>query len=99
MDKQVISDALEGQLIEEDRVECSPEQIPDSILNENVDVCLVCHYFSSDAWMLLEAVLKNKAEKIVWTCKLCHHDLHSEQSIIYEACLQCHFKPQNTTKG
>ena len=93
VNKQVIKDALGGQLIEEDRVECRPERIPDSVLDENVDVCLIRRYFSSDAWMLLEAVLKSKADKIVWTCKVCHHDLHSEQSIICEACLQWyHFR-------
>ena len=50
VDKQVIHDALKGRLIEEDKVECWPEQIPDSFLDENVDVCLVRHFFSSDAW-------------------------------------------------
>lgn len=53
VDKQVINDAMKGKLIEEDKVECRPEQIPDSVLDENVDVCLVRRYFSSDAWMLL----------------------------------------------
>ena len=56
--------------------------------------CVLGLSFSSDAWMLLEAVLKNKTEKTVWTWKLCHHDLHSEQSIIYEVCLQCNFRLQ-----
>ena len=92
VDKQVISDALKGQLIEEDRVECRPEQIPDSVMDENVDVCLVRRYFSSDSWMLLDTVLKTKA-KMMWACKVCHHDLHSEESIIREACLQWyHFR-------
>ena len=84
----MISDALKGQLIEEDRVECRPERIPDSVMDENIDVCLVRPYFSSDAWMLLDTVLKTKAKKMVWTCKVCHHDLHSVESIICEACLQ-----------
>lgn len=88
-----MGDALEGNLIEEESVECRPERIPDSVLDENVDVCLVRRYFSSDAWILLESVLKTKAKKIVWTCNICHHDLHSEQSIICEACLQWfHFR-------
>ena len=30
-------------------VECKPERIPDSVLDENVYVCLVHHSFSSDA--------------------------------------------------
>ena len=52
-------------------VECKPERIPDSVLDENVDVCLVHRSFSSDVWMLLETVLcKSKTKKIVWTCKV-----------------------------
>ena len=93
MDKQVIHDTLKGRLIEEDKVKCRPEQIPDSVLDENVDVCLVRHFFSSDAWTLLEMVLSSKAKEVMWTCKVCHHDLHSEQSIICDACLQWyHFR-------
>ena len=38
--------------------------------------------------MLLDSVLKTKVKNVVWTCNVCFHDLHSEQSIICEACLQ-----------
>ena len=93
MDKQVVDSSLQGKLIEEDCVECRPEKIPNSVLDENVDVCLVRPYFSNDAWMLLDSVLKTKAKNVVWTCNVCFHDLHSEQSIICEACLQwSHFR-------
>ena len=34
VDKQVTTD-LEGQLIDEDRVKCRPEQIPDSVVHKN----------------------------------------------------------------
>ena len=61
--------------------------ISNALLDENVDMCLVLKYFTSDAWMLIEDVIKNKSENIVWTCHSCHHDLHSEQSIICDACL------------
>ena len=40
----------ETKLIEEE-VECRPEKTS-SDLDENVDVCLVCHY-SADAWMVV----------------------------------------------
>ena len=60
MDNQVINDALEGQLIEEDRVECRLEGIPDSVLDENVGSSL----FSNDAWMFLETVLKSKEKNV-----------------------------------
>ena len=41
----------ETKLIEEE-VECRPENTS-SDLDENVDVCLVYHYFSADAWMVV----------------------------------------------
>ena len=88
VDKEVAKDAIDGRLlIEEEHVECKPERIPDSILDENVDICLVRQYFSSDAWLLLDTVIKTKMKNIVWTCHACHHDLHSEVSIICDACL------------
>ena len=35
----------DDKLIEEEEVECRPEKIPCSVLDENVDVCLVRHWF------------------------------------------------------
>ena len=81
-----MNDALDGNLIDEAEVEWRPEKIPDSVLDENVDICLVRQHFSTDA-------LENKAKKIIWTCQSCSHDLHSEQSIICDACLRWyHFR-------
>ena len=69
VDEEVAKDAIDGSLlIEEGHVECKPERIPDSILDENVDVCLIRRYFSSDAWLLLDTVIKTKMENIVWIC-------------------------------
>ena len=88
MNKEVANDAIDGNLlIEEEHVECKPERIPDSVLDENVDISLICHYFSSDAWLLLDTVIKTKMKNVVWICHTCHHDLHREISIICDACL------------
>ena len=82
--------ALGGKLIDETEVECRPERIPDCVVGENVDIRLVC---STDAWKLVETVLENKAKRIICTCQSCNHDLHSEQSIICNACLRLyHFR-------
>ena len=51
--KQAMNDALDGNLIDEAEVECRPEKIPDSVLDENVDICLVRQHFSADAWILV----------------------------------------------
>ena len=85
--KQVMNVALDGKLIDETEVECRPERIPDSVVGENVDISLVC---STDAWKLVETVLENKAKRIIYICtwQSCNHDLHSEQSIICNACLR-----------
>ena len=49
VDSNIATAAIrEKKLIEEEEdVECRPEMIPSSVLDENVDVCLVHHYFSA----------------------------------------------------
>ena len=47
--KQAMNDALDCKLINETEVECRPEKIPDSVLCENFDICLVRQHFSTDA--------------------------------------------------
>ena len=76
VDKDVMDRAVKlHQLVEEDEVEC---KISDAVVDENVDVCLIRKYFTTEAWMIVEDVVKLKSDKIVHSC---HHDLHSEQSI------------------
>ena len=55
--EQVIRDNI---LIQEDSVECRPEKVSASILDKNVDIHLVRKYFSQDAWLVLQDVLKHK---------------------------------------
>ena len=56
MNKEVAKDAIDGSLLIEEHVECKPERIPDSVLDENVDICLIRQYFFSDARLLLDIV-------------------------------------------
>ena len=88
------------KLIEEEDVECRPEMIPSSVLDENVDVCLVRHYFSADAWMVIQDVIGRKAKMDLWECSVCQHDLHDgRKSIICESCLKWyHFSCVGLTK-
>ena len=91
VDKDVVQQAIKNSvLIEEDKVECRPEKIPNSILDDSIDVCLVRNYFSNDAWLLLEKTLQLKLKNIIWTCNICNHDLHSEASILCDSCLLWH---------
>ena len=98
VDKSVVEKALrDHSLIEEDEVECRPERVSDAILDENVDICLVRNHFSEDAWMIV-GVLKRKSD-MVWLCRTCLHDLHSEESITCDSCLNWHhFKCVGLTK-
>ena len=68
------------ELIEEE-VECRPERIPNAVLDENVDVCLVHCHISSDAWLLTDSVVKQKLKNTTSTCQMCFHDLHTEEAI------------------
>ena len=82
-------------------MECRPERITDTVVNENVDVSLVHRYFSSDAWLLLENVvmLNSKLKKMTWTCQACFHDLHTEQSILCDSyLLWFHFRCVGLTR-
>ena len=88
VDKTVVQDAFDGKLIEEEQVECRPEKIPNSDLDENVDVHLVHSYFTNDAWLIVKDVLKRKTKSTSWICHSCNHDLHTQASIICESCLQ-----------
>ena len=61
VDKKVAEMALnQGVLIDEKDVECRPERITDAVVDENVDVHLVRKYFTYNAWLLVEQVLKRK---------------------------------------
>ena len=52
--------ALDGTVLDEDKVECLPKKIPNAILDEDVDIYLIQKYFTADAWLVIEDVLKQK---------------------------------------
>ena len=52
----------DDRLIEEEDVECRPEKIPCSVLDQNVDICLVRSFFTNDAWMVVREVVRKKKE-------------------------------------
>ena len=39
------------QLIKEESVEVQPENLPDAILDDHVDIHLIRKYFTNDAWL------------------------------------------------
>lgn len=93
LDDQCIKSVLDGNLVQEDMVECQPERITNAIIDESVDVHLVRRYFSNDAWRIVEDVLQQKKALDVWTCRECYHNLDEGQSIACDSCLEWfHFK-------
>ena len=76
-----------GVLIEEEQVEVRPENLPDAILDENVDIHLIRRHFSNDAWMMVQSVVDQKRSNPMYICKICYHDLDESQSIVCEHCL------------
>ena len=89
VDSSIVNAAIKyDQLIEEEDVECRPEKIPCSVLDENVNICLVRPYFTADAWMIVEEIMKKKRELDIWYCVSCQDSLDWKLSIICELCLQ-----------
>ena len=75
-------------MISEEVVECRPEKIPNGVLDKDVDVHLVQRFFSHDAWLLVEDVIKRKEEINVWTCSVCFHTIAEGIAIVCESCLE-----------
>ena len=88
VDEKILDSAIKhNQLIQEEEVECQPEKVSDAVVDDNVDVHVVRKYFTNDAWMVVEEVMKLKLDKMNWICHSCSHDLHTEESIICDSCL------------
>lgn len=56
-------------------VESKPERVSNAFLDHNVDIHLVRQYFSSDAWLLVEDLIKHKKQL---NTRVCYHDLEGE---------------------
>ena len=82
----VIEMAMNGNLIEEELVKCRPQRITSAVLDEDVDINLVRHHFSYDAWLVVEDVVQRKKDRDLWICNVCQHELDGN-NIICESCL------------
>ena len=60
VEEPVVNVSLKGQLIEEESVECRPGMVSNAVLDEIVDVALVCRHFTNDAWELVQEVCQRK---------------------------------------
>ena len=88
MDNEVLHTTMSSnKLVKKTEVESRPEKVPSSVLDDNVEVSLVRHYFTNDAWPLVEDVIKRKRLMNVWLCNCCNKHFNIDESIVCEHCL------------
>ena len=80
-----------GELIIEECVECRPERVLNSCLDENVDIFLIKKHFQFDAWQVILQIVERKKENKDWFCIVFSHNLQERTSILCDCCL-CWFQ-------
>ena len=89
VEHEIAERAIKQQvMIEEDQVEVMPKEVPDAVLDDNVDIHLIRKHFTADAWLLDKNVLDRKKANAVYTCGSCYHEISESPSLICEHCLQ-----------
>ena len=79
----------DNSLIENNEVECCPEKLLHSVLDQNVDIYLVRRFFTNDDWMVV-GVVERKRNNNIWLCPICQLDFHatdSGDSLLCNSCL------------
>ena len=74
--------------IEENEVEIVPENVPAACTDENVNILAIRRYFTIDGWSSVKAVLEIHTKNDYWLCNICKEELHSENSLGCDSCLQ-----------
>ena len=89
VDKEDVESAMQGTLIDEDKIECIPGKVSDAVLDSNVDVNMIQKFCTSDAWLAVQHVIENKLKLNMWTCGVCQNSLLNMEceSIVCESCL------------
>ena len=75
------------EIITKELVECRPEKVSNSCLDENVDIFLIKKHFTFDAWKVILQILQSKKKQNDWFCKVCNQNLHRRASIVCDSCL------------
>ena len=57
------------------------------VLDENVNLTRIKKYFSKEAWNHLKDIISTKKENAVYDCCVCQTDLHSEDCVACDVCL------------
>lgn len=76
-----------GDLLEEESVEARPERVPNSCIDEYVNIFHIKKYFTNDAWKIVQQVLEMKKIQSDWFCKVCNKELEDTLAIACDSCL------------
>ena len=82
--KRVVEKCIsEDYKIHEEDIEVTPENIPLSV--KEVELDLVKHYFTGDAWKLLQQTINIRRQQ-EWTCNVCTDELET-RSVSCDRCM------------
>lgn len=88
VDGKVAEAALDGQLVAENEVETRPDRVSSSCLDDIVvELEAIRHFFTSNAWTLVQEVVEMKSRQQIWPCPSCYKNA-KEGSICCDGCLQ-----------
>ena len=87
LDPNDVDHALKGNIIDEEQVETRPEKVNPALADENVNFIRLRRYFSHDAWLLVEDVIKQLKLTNTWICQCCKEELLEDTQCI--GCDEC----------
>ena len=62
--------------------------LPNTIIDENVNIERIKKYFTKGAWDSLKMLMREKREEATWCCHICKMDISSFESVGCDRCLQ-----------
>lgn len=78
--------ALEGQVIEEHEIEVDATQISSGCVSRSCNIRLIRKYFTSDAWVAVQTLIKCKEENHLLFCIVCKSKTYKD-SLCCSSCL------------
>lgn len=70
----------------EDQVETIPSRVPETVLDEEVELDSVRKYFTDDGWLAVLDTVKTKKKNMKWRCNECRDLLGEDLSVVCDLC-------------
>ncbi|XP_050056000.1 zinc finger SWIM domain-containing protein 3-like isoform X11 [Aphis gossypii] len=87
-DENIVTKALYNNYIIDDvSILTQQDEIHNGILEEDVDINMVKHFFTNGIWKSLIKIIDIKRKKVVWLCPTCQKDISLKKSILCDSCL------------